>query len=74
MTSGNETFAQHGRPPGSGWVLESGGIMTSHLVSFCTGAVCSAGFGQSPGTFTPAGNMTIPRITHTATLLTTERS
>jgi hypothetical protein len=33
-------------------------------------SVCNVVFAQSTGTFTPTGNMTVPRFGHTATLLT----
>jgi hypothetical protein len=44
----------------------------SLLKRYCVLSLLAAtGFAQSSGTFTPAGNMTIPRAYHTATLLTT---
>ncbi len=42
--------------------------MESYLVVLWAGAVASA-LAQSPGTFTPTGNMSTPRAGHTATLL-----
>jgi hypothetical protein len=42
--------------------------MNRHLVLLWVGAVASA-LAQSPGTFTPTGNLTTPRAGHTSTLL-----
>ena len=39
------------------------------LLLFGVAAHTSLAIAQTPGTFTPAGNMTIPRAGHTATLL-----
>src|ERR1700734_3230242 len=41
--------------------------VTLQVLLFAAGAIALA---QSPGTFGPTGSMTIPRFSHTATLLT----
>src|SRR5262245_24582383 len=43
--------------------------MKANLVLSWTAVHVSIALAQSPGTFTPAGNMTTPRAGHTATLL-----
>ena len=52
--------------------VPDGKIYYVNLVSGCLNlALCAAaGWAQSAGTFTPAGNMTAPCSYHTATLLT----
>src|SRR5689334_2396933 len=43
--------------------------MRDGLILVCVAGITSAALAQSSGTFTPAGNMTMPRVGHTATSL-----
>jgi hypothetical protein len=55
----------------SSWAAD-GNIDQMHLAKGYSGVLLYAmvGLAQSAGTFTPAGNMSVPRVYHTATLLT----